>query len=309
MGNKLKAEKRRIIEKTGVEKLFFDFDISRFTSLGVGGSGFCLAVAGGRDELKKIISTCLEHGFGFMIIGDGTNILANDGYIDLVFIKLGKGFNYVRLVDDKNMLVGASYRLSRLVIEAGVFGFDLSFLSGIPGTVGGAIAGNSGDRERGICSIVRRLAGFFLHDNNLEEKSIEITYGNFGYRSLNIPDLLVVTDVLLEPEKLSSEVVQKKIRTKLDERSKNQPIGTRNAGCFFKNPSSCSRSAGELIEECGLKGFLYGGARVSPKHANFIENLGNATARDIIDLSKIVIGMVFKRTGLNLEYEIKRVGF
>lgn len=309
MDKKLKIEKQKIIKETGIRKLFFDVGVSRLTSLGVGGLGFCLAIADSRDELRRVLTTCLKHRFGFIVIGDGTNIVVNDAYIDLVFIKLGKEFDYIRLVDHGNILAGASCKLSKLVMKASILGFDFSFLSGIPGTVGGAIVGNSGDKSQGICSSVRKLSGFFLENGSFEEKTIEITSKNFGYRFFDLPGLLVLTDILLEPEKLSSELVLEKIRTKIDERRRKQPLKVKNAGCFFKNPSYFSKTAGELIEECGLKGFIYGGARVSFKHANFIENFRNATAKDVVDLSRIIMGMVAKNFGLRLEYEVKMVGF
>lgn len=300
---------KKIIEKASLRNLNFNVNISNFTSLKVGGIGLCLAVADNMSELKEILGTCLENKIQFAIIGDGTNILVNDGYLNLVFIRLGKDFDYLNVTGDNKILVGAAYKLPGFVMKACHWGYDFSFLGGIPGTVGGAVIGNSGDSKVGICNFVKKLRGVFLEGNSLKEKVIDITDKDFGYRFLNIPDMLVVTDIFLRTEILDKKLVSAKIKNRIKDKKMKQPINAESAGCFFKNPSDLSQSAGELIEKSGLKGFIYGGARISVKHANFIENYKNATAEDILSLSKIAKATVYEKFNIKLEYEVKIIGF
>ena len=108
---------------------------------------------------------------------------------------------------------------------------------------------------------------------------------------------------------MDRRLILEKIRNKVRSRKLSQPVNTRSAGCFFKNPNNLSKSAGEIIERCGLKGFIYGGAMVSNKHTNFIENFKNASAEDIVVLSRIVRSMVKDKYGVDLEYEVRMIGF
>jgi len=300
---------KELIKDTGIKKISFDIDTSKLTSLLVGGRCFCFVVVDSREELKEIISICLKNEIKVVAIGSGTNILFNDNYLDLMLVKLGRNFDYLRLGNDDEIMVGAAYKLSKFVNKTGKWGFDFSFLAGIPGTSGGGISGNSGDRKQGICSFVKKIRCIMIKKNVFIEKDINITTKDFGYRFFSVPNLLVITDIILKSEKLDRRLILEKIRNKTRSRKLSQPTNTKNAGCFFKNPDSFSKSAGEMIDRCGLKGFIYGGARVSKKHANFIENFKNANAEDIAVLSRIVKSMVKERYGIELEYEVRMIGF
>jgi UDP-N-acetylmuramate dehydrogenase len=134
--------------------------------------------------------------------------------------------------------------------------------------------------------------------------------GDYDYRSFKLNILPTITDIYFKADCADRTEIFKKIRHNIKIKKSTQPLNTKNAGCFFKNPfAEVKYSSGEMLDMCGLKGFGYGGARVSVKHANFLENYGNASGGDIYILSKIVKDFVKKRFKVDLEYEVKLVGF
>ncbi len=141
------------------------------------------------------------------------------------------------------------------------------------------------------------------------EETVILKNGDFDYRHFYIPYLVVLTGIVFKTKKTDKSSILKKIKEKIKNKKSTQPLNARSAGCFFKNPIHGSRTTGELIEVCGLKGFIYGGSRISNKHANYIENFDNASSKDIFILSKIVKNMVMEKFGIKLEYEVRLVGF
>lgn len=299
----------RIIEDASLGNIIFNINTSRLSSIKSGGKAFCYFRADRIRDLKRMIETCRENKIPFMIIGDCTNILFSDGYINITLIKLGTGFNYIKFGKSDEIKAGAACNLSKLIIKASGRGYDLSEFSGIPGTLGGSIAGNSGNRNTGICNFVKSIS--YIAENNGEIK--EITSGlnrsNFSYRRLKVPGLIALTGATLKAEKAEKNDILKRVENRIKKRKLTQPVNGRSLGCFFKNTKDSSGSAGELIEKCGFKGFQYGGARVSEKHANFIENFRNASSNDIFVLSRIIMDRVMDKYGIRLEYEIKLAGF
>ena len=302
-------EIKSIVKNTVLNNIMFDVNTSKLISIKTGGKALCYFVADKIDDLKKMVECCLKNQIKFMVIGDGTNILFSDIYVNLVLIKLGRGFNYLKFGRKNEITVGAAYRLLKFIIKAADKGYDFSRLSGIPGTMGGSVIGNSGDRDKGICDYIKKISYISDIERKAEERTIILKDSNFGYRYFHVPDLLVLTEVVLNSEKLDRDNILRKIRSKIKNKKLNQPVNTRSSGCFFKNPRNCSMSAGALIEKSSLKGFTYGGARVSEEHANFIENFNNASAEDIFILSKIVRDTVMDKFKVNLQYEIKMIGF
>lgn len=304
-----REEIKRVIKDTGLDNIIFDVDISELTSIKVGGKALCYFVADEIKDLKKMISTCIKNQIEFMIVGEGTNILFNDKYIDLVLIKLGRDFNYLKFTDGDEITAGASYNLLKFVIKTADRGYDFSELSGIPGTIGGAVMGNSGSKCRGICNFIENIRYISSRGRNIREEIVVLNKGDFGYRHFYIPDLAVLTGVVINAVRLDRSDILKKVRDRIKNKKLTQPVNAKSSGCFFKNTSDYSGSTGELIDKCGLKGFVYGGARVSNKHANFIENFNEASSEDIFILSKIVRDMVMDKFKIRLEYEVRIVGF
>jgi UDP-N-acetylmuramate dehydrogenase len=300
---------KKLINGMESDDIIFDMKSAGLTSIKTGGRVLCYLVADTRGDLKKIVRFCNENGIYYMMIGDGTNILFNDRYLDLVLIKLGKDFKYVDFSCKDRISAGAGFRLFRMIVLAADRGYDFSELSGIPGTVGGAVISNSGAGDKGICDFIEKITYMTVENGNIKEKNIILKKSDFGYRNLNLPDVLVMTGVVFKTRRSGRDEIFSEIRSRIKKRKLSQPAGTCNAGCFFKNVREAGESSGSLIEKCGMKGFMYGGARVSRKHANFIENFNNASSEDIFVLSNIVRDKVMEKFKVGLEYEVKLIGF
>jgi len=304
-----REEIKRVVRDTLLDNIVFDADISALTSIKTGGKALCCFTADRMKDLKKIIDTCIKNQFKFIVEGDGTNIMFNDEYNDIVIIKLGKDFNFLEFKDGDKIIAGAAYNLSKFVNSAADRGYDFSDLSGIPGTIGGSVMGNSGSKNAGICDFIETVNYISNNDGIIMEKTNVLKKCDFDYRHFYITDLVVLTGMVLKTKKSDRSNILIKIKERIKNKKLTQPVNTKNSGCFFKNTGNSSRPTGELIEACGLKGFIYGGARISSKHANYIENFNNATSKDIFVLSKIIKSMVMKKFGIKLEYEVKLIGF
>lgn len=304
----LKMKKvKELLKDINIKETCFDYDTSKLTSLKIGGRSFCFVTVESRDILLNLLGICIENDAGFEIIGDGTNILLNDDYLNMVFIRLDGEFNYIKFKKNGEIVAGAAYKMTRFVIKTAKLGYDFSFLGGIPGTIGGGVIGNSGDKNQGICNYISRVK--YISRSKLEERVLNIKDCNYRYRHFYVPDMLVLTDVVLKADLLEKRAVLQKVRKRIKRKKLNQPVDTKNAGSFFKNLPGYPIPIGRMIEECGLKNFHYGGAKVSGKHANFLENYKNAAAKDILVLSKIIRDIVREKFNKELEYEVKMIGF
>ncbi|GAH14730.1 unnamed protein product, partial [marine sediment metagenome] len=161
----------------------------------------CYFVADKMRDLKKMIKTCIKNQIDLMVIGDGTNILFSDKYIDLVLLKLGRDFDYLEFSDENKIIAGAAYKLLKFVVAAAARGYDFSNLSGIPGTIGGSVIGNSGSKYKGICDFVERVSYISNKGGNIIEETIGLGDDDFGYRYFYIPDLIVLTRIVLNARK------------------------------------------------------------------------------------------------------------
>ena len=304
-----REEIKKAVEDTLLDNIVFDSDISVLTSMKTGGKALCFFKADRMKDLKNIIDACIKNQIKFIVVGDGTNIIFNDECNDIVIIKLGKDFNFLEFKDGDKIITGAAYNLSKFVNSAADRGYDFSEFSGIPGTIGGSVMGNSGSKNAGICDFVEDISYISNNDGIIMGKTTVLEKRDFDYRHLHIPDLAVLTGVVFKTRKSDRNNILIKIKERIKNKKLTQPLNSKSAGCFFKNPVNGSRSAGELIEACGLKGFIYGGSRISSKHANYIENFNNATSKEIFVLSKIIKSMVMEKFGIKLEYEVKLIGF
>lgn len=300
---------KRLIKGIKLNNIVFDISTAELTSVETGGKVLCYFVADTMKDLKKIVEVCTDNQIDFMIIGDGTNILFSDKYLNLVLIKLGMDFKYIDFSDRNRITAGAAYSLFKMVVSAADRGYDFSELSGIPGTIGGGIMGNCGSKYKSVCEFIEEVSYLSNEGGNIREKTRILNKSDFGYRYFCIPGLVILTRVVFNADRSERDDIFKKIRNRLKDKKMTQPVNTRNAGCFFKNILDCSESSGKLIEKCGMKGFVYGGARISDKHANFIENFNNASSEDIFILSNIIKDMVMSKFKVKLECEVKTIGF
>ncbi|MHA1539833.1 MAG: UDP-N-acetylmuramate dehydrogenase [Alphaproteobacteria bacterium] len=237
------------------------------------------------------------------VMGAASNLLVRDGGIDGVVIRLGKGFNSIQKAGDA-LSAGAAcldLTLAQFAQAEGMGG--LEFLSGIPGTIGGALRMNAGAYGAEMQDVVVGATALDL-EGNIRRLSLEDL--GFDYRTCVIPQGWIFTEVLFKTVQRDPTEIQKHIQEILETRGLAQPTRARTGGSTFKNPDGSS--AWELVDQAGCRGLKHGGAQVSEKHCNFLINTGDATAQDIEELGDIVRAKVLEKTEIDLHWEIKRIG-
>jgi len=274
------------------------FDLSRLTSIGIGGYAQYLVDIFDVRSLKKVMVWIRNNRMRYMVIGSGTNILFPDRGYPGVIIRLAGFFKRIKAVPS-GLLVGAGAELKDLILRSiKLDRVGMEPLYGIPGTVGGAIRGNAGAFGKTIGDYVERI---WVINHRGEEMMLFKDRIGFSYRKTELDPRLII--MLAEIKLRKGKASLKKALSFEKKRWAKIPKG-RSAGCIFKNPPG--KSAGKLIEQCGLKGFRIGGVYVSLKHANFILNDGSASYSDVVRLIRIIRNRV-KGIGINLELEVKVV--
>jgi UDP-N-acetylmuramate dehydrogenase len=260
------------------------------------------------DDLRHFLSavqkTPVARELPILTIGLGSNLLVRDGGVAGIVIRLGKGFMQVELEPDERVRAGAGAPDVKLALGAAKFGLaGLSFYRGIPGTVGGALRMNAG------------AYGGETKDVLVEAKALDragemVTLGNaamgFSYRRSAAPDHLVFVAGLFQGREGDEETIRAEMQEITGKRSSTQPVNTHTGGSTFKNPPG--RKSWELIDAAGCRGLRIGNAQVSELHCNFLINNGGATADEIEALGEEVRRRVRDTSGVDLEWEIKRVG-
>ncbi len=270
------------------------------TTWSIGGCASWFAEPGTAEELQILLQDAACGGMPVRILGGGSNLLINDGILPGLVIHLPPSSAFDQLtLSDTGLHAGAACSLARAVrasVDAGLAG--LQMLAGIPGTIGGAVWMNAGTAGEWIGSCVSRVKGF-----SLEGEKIDMPKGSWTpqYRSGGLPPM-IVTDVFLTMPRADAAELQRQATTALKQKKATQPLGAKTAGCVFKNPEN--DSAGRLIDEAGLKGFEEGGVRISPVHANFMENTGNATAAQVNALIGKVQETVRAKVKIDLKPEV-----
>lgn len=244
-------------------------------------------------------------GLPVTVLGVGSNIIVRDGGIEGVVIRLGRGFTGSEYISESHMLrVGAAMldvHVANLAAENGIAG--LEFLSGVPGTIGGAVKMNAGAYGNDFSDVAVEVT-LVLADGTI--KTIPAAECGFSYRHSSLPEGAIVTSVLLQGAPDEPEAIKARIAEIQKQREDTQPIRSKTGGSTFKNPPG--NKAWELIDAAGLRGFKMGGAKVSEKHCNFLINAHDATAEDLERLGEEIIRRVFDHSGVKLEWEIKRIG-
>lgn len=277
------------------------------TSLRIGGSADIFVMPRDLSSLINIHKHLSKNGIPAFPLGSGTNLLVRDGGIEGAVISL-RSFRRIGVLkqnsESVHLAVEAGVLLQRVVRYAGENGYSgTEGLAGIPGTVGGAICGNSGSHGYEMKDM---LVSAEILDKAGDVKKIDAGDMNFGYRSSGIlPDELIL-DAELKLAIGDKEEISKEIKNFLRMRRESQPVWEHTAGCVFKNPPGLS--AGKLIDEAGCKGMRIGEIEVSTLHANFFVNKGAGTASDFVRLMEEVSLRVKERYGVVLEPEIKIVG-
>lgn len=288
---------------TSEENIELNVEMKKHTSFKVGGPVDALVTPVSYDEVVNIIKVCKENKIPFFIIGNGSNLLIKDGGLRGIAIKLCK-LNEVN-TNGKKIIAQSGASISAVSIAAREHKLTgLEFACGIPGSVGGAIAMNAG-AYGGEISFVAESALVVDDNGNLKRLSTEEI--EFGYRTTAIiKNNYIVLEVTFALRNCEYDNIKSKMDELMKKRKEKQPLEYPSAGSTFKRPTGYF--AGKLIEDSGLKGKNVGGAEVSHKHSGFIINKGNATAKDILDLIKLVQNTVKNKYNVELHPEVKIMG-
>ena len=279
------------------------YPLSRLTSVGVGGPARWFAQPGRVDELAEVLGWAAGEGLAVASVGLGSNMLAADlGFDGLVVRLVGELAAVAR--DGNTIVCGAGASLAVVVRRSREWGLaGIEFGCAIPGTVGGAVRMNAGAYGSDMSAVVRGARVVSASDDR--------TAGPAGlglrYRHSDLVDGEVVAEAVLELAPSDPDAVAATIRDMQRRRKEAQPSKVRTFGSVWKNPDP-ERTAGRLLDECGLRGHSIGGARISPVHANFIENTGDATAADVIALMAEARRRARERFGVSLEHEVRMIG-
>jgi len=287
--------------------------LSDLTWLRVGGPAEYFFQPSDLEDLMYFLSK-LPENISLFPIGVGSNLLVRDGGIKGVVIRLGKGFNSVE-VSNGLVVAGAAALDSFVARRAADNGYDLTFLRTIPGSIGGALKMNAG-------CYGKYISDYFVSakavNRSGEVVKLEKTDVLFSYRNTDLSSDLVVVSVTFAPPSGEVEALYEKMRIQKEKRDSEQPTKEITAGSTFRNPCGFSSSghinedhdfkAWKVIEDAGLRGFQIGAAKMHEKHPNFLTNTGGATASELEEFGEVVRKRVFKNSGIDLKWEIIRVG-
>lgn len=274
--------------------------LRKYTSFKIGGPAELFIEPKNFTDLQLLLAQAKKYKKRVFVLGAGSNILIHDRGVKAIVLRLNSGV-FKKISFCGNYLeLGAGVLLSRAIFLATRKGLGgLEFLSGIPGTVGGALAMNAGIPDKHIASLMEKVT---VMDYNGKIRLLKRKEVNFTYRFSDLAKYIILS-CCLKLKKSNQAQIQKRIREYLDYRRATQDLTYPSCGCIFKNPPG--DSAGRLIDLSGLKGRRIGDACISEKHANFILNLGQASARDVLKLMVLIKREVKKKFKVTLEPEIK----
>ncbi len=290
-----------------------DRDLSSLTWLRVGGPADWLFQPADTDDLSDFL-TALDPAIPVFPMGVGSNLIVRDGGLAGVVVKLGRPFMDIK-IDGDRVIAGAAALDARAARDAAGAGLDLTFLRTIPGSIGGALKMNAG-------CYGSYLADHFVSAEAVLRDGTPVTLGEddvtFTYRQTDIPDGAIITSVTLRAEKGDPAALTEKMDDQLAKRDATQPTKELTAGSTFRNPAGFSSTGREddthelkawkVIDEAGMRGATRGGAQMSQMHSNFLINKGGASAADLEGLGEEVRKRVFETQGIELQWEIMRVG-
>ena len=275
------------------------------TTFRIGGPADCLCEVRDTSSLKNILRLCSEYSVPYFILGLGSNLLVSDEGIGGLVIKLGGQFNEITLSDDNIIRCGAGSTLARLCVFARNMSLGgLEFAWGIPGSVGGAIYMNAGAYD-GEIKNVAISAEYMDRNGNIRvysKKELDFSYRHSVFTDTD--SIILNASFRLEPK--PQERIAERMQELMDRRKLKQPINHPSAGSVFKRPEGFFAAA--LIEECGLKGYTIGGAKVSPKHSGFIVNDDHASSSDVLELIGYIKDVVREKKNVELCCEVKYIG-
>lgn len=296
---RLYMELLKILE---VKNIKCDEEMKNHTSLKVGGRVSFLVEPNTEEKLKELINLLVKNKITYYIIGRGSNLLVRDEGIDGVIIKISDKFSGIEKKRNKLIIKSGTplAEVAKYAYKNELKG--LEFASGIPGSIGGAIAMNAGAYGGEMKDVVTSVK---IIDDKGYIKTLSCEEMNFSYRKSLITHnpLYIVISVEIDLENGNKDEIFEQMNIRALKRSSSQPLEKCNCGSTFKRPEG--HFAGQLIEECGLKGFCLNGVEVSSKHAGFIVNNGKSTSTDMLNVINIVKERVKEKFGIVLEEEVK----
>ena len=301
---------KELIEKSNLQidknKILYNEQMSKHTTFKVGGPAEVFIKIDNIDDLKEILEFVNKNKIPLTVVGNGSNIVVLDSGIKGITICIKLEKTEVKENNDGiEIVVGAGKKIAKLArecLEKEITG--LEELSGIPGTIGGAVKMNAGAHGKEMKDIVKKVK-YIDYNGNIKEFTKEEM--KFGYRkSILKKEKYIVLEVELILQKGNREEIKEKIDKYSKYRKEKQPIEFPSAGSTFKRGDNFITAA--LIDQAGLKGYSIGGAEVSIKHSGFIINKGNAAAEDILNLAEYVEQEVYKKFGKKIELEIEVIG-
>jgi UDP-N-acetylmuramate dehydrogenase len=299
-------------------KILPNASLAPYTWFRVGGPADYLFLPADAEDLSQFLQA-LDPAVPVTTLGVGSNLIVRDGGIEGVVIRLmGKYWGDVTAVNTTTLTAGAGaldLAVAKAAAANGTRG--LEFLSGIPGSIGGATRTNAGCYGRELKDVLNQLEGITRAGEHMVYQGDMIDYGRpsvqMGYRHSELPEDFIVTRLVLSGDDIDDpDAILADIETLQARRAETQPIRDKTSGSTFANPdppgTPDQRSAWKVIDAAGCRGLRVGGAQVSEKHCNFLINSGNATAADLEALGELVRAHVFDHSGIQLRWEVRRIG-
>jgi UDP-N-acetylmuramate dehydrogenase len=285
---------------SGIDCVREKVSLAERTWFKVGGSAQYFAEPTSIDELQSVVARCRDEGHQARLLGGGSNVLVRDeGVAGMTISLANESFTNIK-IDRRRVTIGGGANLANAItvtVGAGLAGLEP--LVGIPGTVGGALHGNSGSHGGDIGQWACHATVMTRGGEIIQRERGDLV---FAYRQSSL-DELVILEAQFELEEEDPVEVTKRMQKQWIVKKANLPMAHENTGCIFKNPRGMS--AGMLIDQCGLKGESVGGVEVSQRHANFFVAKPGATAKDVLQLIDVVRNRVAERMGVELETEIE----
>ena len=284
-------------------RLLANEPLAPLTWFRVGGPAQALFMPEDESDLAYLLAN-LPQDIPVTVIGLGSNLIVRDGGVAGVVIRLGRGFSETKIEPNNRLRAGTAVpdlRVAKAAQDAGIAG--LAFYRGIPGAIGGALRMNGGAYGRETKDVLIEARGVDRAGNLRSYTNAEM---GFTYRHCGVPDDVIFTAALFEGSAGDRTAIAAEMDEITAKRETTQPVKSRTGGSTFKNP--VGHKAWQLIDAAGCRGLIVGGAQVSELHCNFLINLGTATAADIEGLGEEVRRRVKDKSGVTLEWEIKRIG-
>jgi UDP-N-acetylmuramate dehydrogenase len=294
LGSRIRGLRGRLLPNQSLKEL---------TWFRVGGPAQVLFMPEDADDLAAFLHA-LPTEIPVVVVGLGSNLIVRDGGVPGVVIRLGRGFGDLKVEAGERIRVGAAVpdvKVSRYAQEAAIAG--LAFFRGIPGAIGGALRMNGGAYGRETRDVLIEARGIDRRGNVRVFTNDQMQY---AYRHCGLPEDIIFTEASFAGTPGDRERIAEEMNQITEKRESTQPIKSRTGGSTFKNPPG--HKAWQLIDAAGCRGLKRGDAQVSPMHCNFLINLGSASAAEIEDLGELVRARVRVSSGVELEWEIKRIG-